>query len=237
MEMKMLSVLLLVVMLFGTETAQAAKMNVKNNCAQTIWAASLKPSGGQELTKGQTWTVDVPANTEAGRIWARTGCNFGGGSGQACKTGDCAGALQCTVSGTPPATLVEYTTNGGTNKDQDFYDLSLVDGFNLAVSVTPTKAGGSANCTTISCKADINANCPAELKVDDGCKSACAAFPNRDDYCCNGKYNSAETCPPFTYSKYFKNACPDAYSYAKDDQTSTFTCPSGSTDYNVVFCP
>ena len=29
---------------------------------------------------------------------------------------------------------------------------------------------------------------------------------------------------------------PDAYSYAKDDQTSTFTCPAG-TNYRVDFCP
>ena len=34
----------------------------------------------------------------------------------------------------------------------------------------------------------------------------------------------------------FKNACPDAYSYSKDDGTSTFKCKTG-TDYNFIFCP
>ncbi|CBI34735.3 unnamed protein product, partial [Vitis vinifera] len=38
------------------------------------------------------------------------------------------------------------------------------------------------------------------------------------------------------YSRYFKTRCPDAYSYPKDDQTSTFTCPGG-TNYDVIFCP
>eukprot|EP00252_Welwitschia_mirabilis_P016672 TRINITY_DN3690_c0_g1_i1.p1 TRINITY_DN3690_c0_g1~~TRINITY_DN3690_c0_g1_i1.p1 ORF type:complete len:237 (+),score=9.49 TRINITY_DN3690_c0_g1_i1:49-759(+) len=236
MEMKMLLMLLLV-MLFRMETAQAAKMTVRNNCAQTVWAASLKPSGGKRLTKGQTWTINVAAGTQAGRIWGRTGCNFSSGSGQKCKTGDCGGALQCTVSGTPPTSLVEYSLNAGTNKNQDFYDLSLVDGFNLPVSISPTKTGASKNCTSISCSADLNKNCPSELKVDGGCKSACNAFPKRDDYCCRGKYGSAQTCSSNKYSKYFKNACPDAYSYAYDDKTSTFSCPSGSTDYNIVFCP
>ncbi|BAF23608.2 Os08g0381600 [Oryza sativa Japonica Group] len=33
-----------------------------------------------------------------------------------------------------------------------------------------------------------------------------------------------------------KGLCPDAYSYAKDDQTSTFTCPAG-TNHRVDFCP
>ncbi|CAL9773814.1 unnamed protein product, partial [Musa acuminata subsp. burmannicoides] len=43
-------------------------------------------------------------------------------------------------------------------------------------------------------------------------------------------------CGPTNYSMFFKNNCPDAYSYPKDDATSTFTCPGG-TNYRVVFCP
>nr|GMD78755.1 osmotin-like protein [Ipomoea batatas] len=37
--------------------------------------------------------------------------------------------------------------------------------------------------------------------------------------------------------KCHQTRCPDAYSYPQDDATSTFTCPGGSTDYKVVFCP
>ncbi|CAH9134567.1 unnamed protein product [Cuscuta epithymum] len=32
--------------------------------------------------------------------------------------------------------------------------------------------------------------------------------------------------------------CPQAYSYAYDDKTSTFTCPSGpNNNYLITFCP
>ncbi|WJX53900.1 hypothetical protein P8452_39844 [Trifolium repens] len=34
----------------------------------------------------------------------------------------------------------------------------------------------------------------------------------------------------------YNGKCPDAYSYPKDDATSTFTC-NGGTNYKVVFCP
>ena len=34
----------------------------------------------------------------------------------------------------------------------------------------------------------------------------------------------------------FKSACPDAYSYSKDDATSTWGCNTG-TNYNFIFCP
>ncbi|KAK3429153.1 hypothetical protein EUGRSUZ_E00557 [Eucalyptus grandis] len=52
-----------------------------------------------------------------------------------------------------------------------------------------------------------------------------------DEYCCN-----SGSCGPTDYSRYFKDRCPDAYSYPKDDATSVFTCPGG-TNYKVVFCP
>ncbi|KAK4338394.1 hypothetical protein RND71_042881 [Anisodus tanguticus] len=38
-------------------------------------------------------------------------------------------------------------------------------------------------------------------------------------------------------SRWFKQRCPDAYSYPQDDPTSTFTCQSWTTDYKVMFYP
>lgn len=67
-----------------------------------------------------------------------------------------------------------------------------------------------------------------------GCKSACLAFGN-PEYCCTGSHNTPATCPPTGYSRIFKQACPDAYSYAYDDLTSTFTCTGA--DYTILFCP
>jgi hypothetical protein len=80
---------------------------------------------------------------------------------------------------------------------------------------------------------DITRECLPELQVPGGCASACGKFGG-DTYCCRGQFT--DNCPPTYYSKFFKNKCPDAYSYAKDDQTSTFTCPSG-TNYQIVLCP
>jgi hypothetical protein len=44
-----------------------------------------------------------------------------------------------------------------------------------------------------------------------------------------------------TYYSRFKETCPTAYSYAFDDETSTYTCQSGlngvGPSYNITFCP
>ncbi|KAK5111487.1 hypothetical protein LTR62_004939 [Meristemomyces frigidus] len=67
------------------------------------------------------------------------------------------------------------------------------------------------------------------------CNSACVKY-GQANYCCTGKYNSPQKCSPSYYSSAAKKACPDAYSYAYDDQTSTFVIPSGA-GFGVVFCP
>ncbi|KAH3856113.1 hypothetical protein DPMN_098693 [Dreissena polymorpha] len=112
--------------------------------------------------------------------------------------------------------------------------------------VAGTHAGqpsGDRYCRRAGCNSDLNRSCPLELQVRGtggvvACKSACTAF-NRDDYCCRGAHNTPATCPPFQYSRVFKSACPQAYSYAYDDQTSTFTCDNqwpGQTHYDITFC-
>ncbi|KAG9202364.1 hypothetical protein G6514_004338 [Epicoccum nigrum] len=67
------------------------------------------------------------------------------------------------------------------------------------------------------------------------CFSACAKN-NKPEDCCTGEYNSPSKCQPAQYSKNVKEICPDAYSYAFDDQTSTFIIPSGA-GFEVIFCP
>ncbi|EMS63872.1 hypothetical protein TRIUR3_03510 [Triticum urartu] len=141
---------------------------------------------------------------------------------------DCAGALSCRVSGEQPATLAEYTLGQGGS--QDFFDLSVIDGFNTPMSFQPV---GGAPCRAATCAVDITRECLPELQVPGGCASACGKFGG-DTYCCRGQFE--HNCPPTVNSRFFKAKCPDAYSYAKDDQTSTFTCPAG-TNYQIVLCP
>lgn len=67
------------------------------------------------------------------------------------------------------------------------------------------------------------------------CLSACAKW-NKEQYCCTGKHNSPNSCKPSLYSTQAKRVCPDAYSYAYDDQSSTFILPQG-LGFEVVLCP
>jgi hypothetical protein len=67
------------------------------------------------------------------------------------------------------------------------------------------------------------------------CNSACAATGTDKD-CCIGKYHDPNICKPSQYSKSVKAVCPDAYSFAFDDQQSTFIIPKGG-GWEVVMCP
>ena len=84
----------------------------------------------------------------------------------------------------------------------DYFDVSLVDGYNLPLLVVP-QGGSGQNCTSTGCVVDLNDSCPSELKVTStegesvACKSACEAFGS-PQYCCNGAYSTPDTCRPST---------------------------------------
>ncbi|KAJ8946576.1 hypothetical protein NQ318_008306 [Aromia moschata] len=183
-------------------------------------------------------TVNAPDNW-AGRFWSRTFCDS---NTKHCVTGDCGNKLQCNgAGGNPPATLVEITLKG--DRGLDFYDISLVDGFNNMASGGQGD-GGQYSCKRAGCGSPINSKCPYELRVNYnnqivGCKSACFAF-NTDQYCCRGSHNQPQTCRssdwPHDYPAFFKRECPDAYSYAYDDHKSTFTCKASKYGTAVTSC-
>ncbi|KAJ7010707.1 hypothetical protein NC653_001232 [Populus alba x Populus x berolinensis] len=99
--------------------------------------------------------------------------------------------------GVPPNTLAEYALNQFGNLD--FYDISL------------------GKCQALLCTADINGQCPNELRAPGGCNNPCSVFKTNKYW-------------------FFKDRCPTSYSYPQDDPSSTFTCPGG-TNYRVIFCP
>jgi hypothetical protein len=185
------------------------------------------------------------------------------------------------------ATLAEFNLPAYMN--QSFYDISLVDGYNLplAIQVIPNGTHAPpANTTNPSCVGsvqdlasigfnpyNITSNgqqflgtsssdplpfdttitsqkvstwCPPDLQMSpvnggsehapfDPCLSACSRY-NKAEYCCTGKYNSAKKCGPNYYAKSAKSVCPDAYSYAYDDSSSTFAVPTGA-GFEIMFCP
>jgi hypothetical protein len=225
----------------------SAEFTIVNNCNYTVWPASHTTSGnsgnatlattGFMLKPRENSTITAPAKW-TGHFWGRTLCTDSVSKNFSCVTGDCgSGKVACDGrSGSPPLTLAKISLDSANN--QDFYDVSLVDGYNVPMEIVPL-GGSGKSCNSTGCPTDLNAVCPTELKVTKNgtvvaCQGPCAAF-NLQFFCCVGNHSGPNTCEPSVYAKIFKTTCPQAYSYAYDDQTSTFTCPA--TDYHVVFCP
>ncbi|KAF8178150.1 thaumatin [Mycena galopus ATCC 62051] len=241
--------------MISTVAAQRT-MTVYNACPFTIWPAIFTSAGGQPA-QATGWVADaftavtfsVPAEWN-GRVWGRRDCDFSVNPGAtSCIDGGCNGGLLCdptTGTGVPPATLAEFNLNAG---GTDFYDVSLVDGYNL-----PMRIDNNVGCGIPSCPVDLGPDCPALLigPFDStgfpvGCKSAClvdalngnaANSPN----CCSGQYDTPATCPSsgVTDYSYFKNNCPDSYAYAYDESSGTaiYTCNAAlDAVYTITFCP
>lgn len=269
---------------------------VTNTCGDTIWPGIATQHGdapdlhGFPLAPGETKNLTVGPDWQ-GRVWGRTNCTTSGDTAS-CMTGDCFGKMNCEYGGKGPATLAEFNLAGGTNRQQTFYDISLVDGYNLPLGLVYHPVANTSgippnivNAACIGTAGYLNAPdrtgtyytnasfplpyeqsqtnegiarwCPWDLQVfppekpgdgiypypDDNiqrpifdpCNSACAAT-NAPSDCCTGDYHDPNVCKPGDYSKHAKAVCPDAYSFAFDDQTSTFIIPSGG-GWEVVFCP
>ncbi|TID12847.1 Osmotin thaumatin-like protein [Venturia nashicola] len=266
---------------------------VTNSCRDTVWPGLFTSGGtgpetmGFELTTGSTRNLSVLSDWN-GRIWGRTNCTFDGKGVGSCGTGACGTSLVCSATG-ETATLAEFNLEA--HADQSFYDISLVDGYNLpmAIQIIPTNGTSvpPSNETNLICagslqgfdpnknfnpynttknpyygttsthplsfdtkmsQADISHWCPWDLQFHpveevgntrppfDPCLSLCTKT-GKPEHCCTGKkHNSAKTCKANYYSKRAKAVCPDAYSFAYDDDSSTFTVPTG-TGFEVVFCP
>jgi hypothetical protein len=210
------------------EAGLPRSFTVDNHCAQTVWAAALPattfPGGLVEMAPGTSFQVGVD-NGWSGRIWGKTLCTTGSG------TTTCA-------SSAFPASLAELTLTK-TATGLDFYDVSLVDGFNLPIAIdalghTPDPAH-PYDCGNPTCSANLDTTCAAPFQDSSGGQViACA-----NDACKVIGDNAADAAAcvyPNPYTEFFKTACPTAYSFPSDDPTSTFTC-KGFNDYAVVFCP
>ncbi|KAG8774268.1 hypothetical protein FRC12_002084 [Ceratobasidium sp. 428] len=241
-------------------TAFGRTFTVHNACSFTVWPAVFTDLNvgtaipeietGWEAAASSSRTFTVPDNWRAGRIWGRRDCDFSTNPGpNSCKTGGCNGGLLCdsrSGTGVPPASVAEWTLSAADGLD--WYDVSLVDGYNL-----PMRISNSVGCEVAECQVDLGPNCPVELKGPTdasglvlGCQSACAANldGNQADSgnCCSGSHSTPETCPPFgvKFYSYFKDACPRSYVYAYDESSKTalWTCDaSKNADYTLTFCP
>lgn len=142
---------------------------LQNRCRNTIWPGILTAPGrpqliddGVHLRPGHAINITAPEGW-SGRFWGRHGCTFDSSGSGNCITGDCGGKLKCAgTGGTPPASLAEFTLD---SPEGDFYDVSLVDGYNMPVSIIPS--GGYGRCKAVKCRSDLNQNCPGGLEVRD----------------------------------------------------------------------
>ncbi|XP_065869834.1 pathogenesis-related thaumatin-like protein 3.5 [Euphorbia lathyris] len=224
----------------GQNSSSSGKtFTLYNNCKDTIWPAILTKGNdtdgyGFPLKPGQSAFYNATTSW-SGRIWARTGCNFNKDGTGSCETGSCGASLNCSEPSSPPNTIAEFTLG-----DIDFFDVSLVDGFNVPIAVSPLNTKGK-NCSIAGCDGDLRQNCPSELSVTSNntgkviaCRSTCDVF-NTDELCCRGTYGDPVACVASNYSRSFKQVCPAASSYAYDtDATSIITC--AASDYIVSFC-
>ncbi|KAL3530729.1 hypothetical protein ACH5RR_010051 [Cinchona calisaya] len=230
----------------STATQSGLILTLVNNCPFTIWPA-IQPNAGQTVLERGGFSLNTlthrsfPAPTShwSGRIWARTDCTSCNNKQQfSCATGDCGGRLECDgLGGATPATLAQFVLHHG-EADFSSYGVSLVDGFNVPMTITPHE--GKGNCPVVGCRADLLATCPASLKFEEpggkvvGCKSGCEAF-GTDELCCRKQYNSKDTCKPSRYSEYFKHACPATFTYAHDSPSLVHEC-SAPRELKVIFC-
>lgn len=275
---------LLVAALAASSTASAqttGRLIVKNNCSFPIWLQlennadtpgvpvlpKTPPSGAANilpLTAGEgPLTVAIPNVGWAGRFFPKLGCDPQ--TGNDCQGGQ---ALSpCPAGGCqPPATTkIEFNyANLATSRDS-WYDISLVDGYNLAARITPQGASGGS-CSATSCSLSFAA-CPTNeidglgslLFEQSGtpvwCYSPCDKWtyptfggmgnakmiePGRS-FCCphppvsSGECNAGAVVQT-QYVTTVRRDCPSAYSFAFDDMGGNHNCPTATT-FDVVLCP
>lgn len=219
---------------------------IENKCDYTIWPATYNYQGSVDTTgfileKGEKRTINTTSSWK-GYLWGRTLCSRDSSAGYfSCITGDCdSGNIECSKEAVPPATLAEFNlvSDGG----NDYYDVSVINGYNLPVLVTPE----NGLCKSIGCDIDIKKTCPTELWMPDiksndpyACRTSCQKNQTRE-LCCVGHYQEVgippQECKRTIYSETFNRTCPGAYSYAYDNNSSTFTCPY-SSNFVIQFCP
>lgn len=119
-------------------------------------------------------------------------------------------------------TLVEWTYDSS----QYYYDISLVDGYSVPISVY-------CNGAVIKWPIDPVDYCPTGLS-DNICKSPCTSDRSDID-CCIGDYQSHERCPPNDWNNRLSEITVDVYRQAFDDLQALKTCNTTLTVCNDLY--
>ncbi|OEL32124.1 hypothetical protein BAE44_0006857 [Dichanthelium oligosanthes] len=145
-------------------------------------------------------TLAFPPGAWSGRVVARTGCAGEDDEVGRCETGDA-----------PPVTVAQVSVGGPAGRAA--YSVSLVDGFNVAVVVTPHGFAEGRRCPTLGCAVDLAAECPVRARAPGG---GCGAGASE--------------------AAWFKDRCPDTRTNAMDVEATPQDCVAPG-EIKVVFCP
>ncbi|CAO2145213.1 unnamed protein product [Urochloa humidicola] len=198
-----------------------ANLTLHNLCPFPVWPvvtanagvpsvptdADGDPAGGRLDGNGSGLvTLAFPPGPWSGRVVARTGCApFDDGDGE----DDSVVVGRCLTGDAPPVTVAQLSMGGAGGRAA--YSVSLVDGFNVAVVVTPHGFAEGRLCPTLGCAVDLAADCPVGARGPrGGCSSEAAAW--------------------------FKARCPDTRTNATDVEATPQDCVAPG-EMKVVFCP
>ncbi|CAD6205170.1 unnamed protein product [Miscanthus lutarioriparius] len=118
---------------------------------------------------------------------------------------------QCETGNAPPGTVAQVSVGG-----LAVYSVSLVDGFNVPMVVTPHDFAAGAQCPTLGCAVD--------LTQDQECCPAGAGAPQ------------GSCGPGGTQAALFKAKCPDTRTTSTDIEATPQDCIAPG-ELKVVFCP
>ncbi len=161
----------------GPEGGQSGN-TIPNNPAWTgppPWAADGSATWEIPSKTGDTTglkgvrQLSVPDCWDSGILVARTGCVSDDMGNLTCKTGNCGGTtgvVNCGgVNGPKPASLAEFTFDGGIPKNcsgEDNYDVSFVAGFNVLIEIEPQ---GQPKCGNAGAGCSALPTCPWDMYV------------------------------------------------------------------------
>jgi hypothetical protein len=209
----LITLVLAVLTPFAAAAAQqtATNLTLHNLCLYPVWpvitpniglpalpdandTAGRLDGGGEGLA-----TLAFPPGPWSGRIVARTGCSEDDDD-YTCDTG----------VAPAPTTVAQVSVHGHEGLAE--YSVSLVDGFNVPVMVTPHGFEQGRQCPSLGCAVDLDVDCPSDAKAPAG------------------------GCRAQGQEHYFKQRCPDTRTTPTDVEATPQRCLEPG-ELKIVFCP
>uniref|UniRef100_A0A0D9XVN8 Thaumatin-like protein n=1 Tax=Leersia perrieri TaxID=77586 RepID=A0A0D9XVN8_9ORYZ len=186
-------------------------LTLHNLCSHPIWPLITPNAGLPDIVPTTTTTsirldgngdglvtVAFPAGAWSGRVVARTGC----------RATNTTSSFRCDTGESPPVTVAQVSVHGPGGLAE--YSVSLVDGFNVPVVITPHVFDQGRQCPALGCAADLAADCPIDARSPGGgCDAQAEAFKAR---------------------------CPDTRTTPTDVEVTPQRCLLPG-ELKVVFCP